>query len=182
MLYIFEFKTKIADLEIKLSENCIEEIKIKNPDIKTFKEFNGKRSNQNGQSLILLGQNDYNRMDHLCSLINLLDNYFSGKIAGFAKIPVNFSYYGDFTKKILFASRSIKYGKTMSYKELALKAGFEGTYSRACAGALSINKTPIVIPCHRIITSDGKLGGYSGGGGAHFKAKLLSLERRSFSF
>jgi methylated-DNA-[protein]-cysteine S-methyltransferase len=70
----------------------------------------------------------------------------------------------------------------MSYKELALKAGFEGTYSRACAGALSINKTPIVIPCHRIITSGGKLGGYSGGGGAHFKAKLLSLERRSFSF
>ena len=179
MLYIFEFKTKIADLEIKLSENYIEEIKIKNSKSEAFKEVNDRRLSQNGKSLISLGQNDYNRFNHLYGLITLLDDYFSSKVADFAKIPVNFSYYGDFTKKILFASRFIGYGERMSYKELAQKAGFEGVYSRACANALSINKTPIVIPCHRVITSSGKLGGYSAGGGVAFKAELLSLERQS---
>ncbi|MHB1546533.1 MAG: MGMT family protein, partial [bacterium] len=76
---------------------------------------------------------------------------------------------------------NIKYGETLSYKELAVKTGYNEKYSRACATALSINKTPIILPCHRITASGGKLGGWSGGGGIKLKAALLSLEQNNFS-
>lgn len=179
MIYIFEFKTKIVDLAINVSENYVEEIGINNckTQFYKYKEIKDGRLKQKDGGVGLLGANDYNRLNHLYSLVNLLDNYFSGKIVNFSEIPINFSSYLDFAKKILNALRDVKYGGTLSYKELALKAGFSEKYSRACAAALSINKTPIVIPCHRIIYSNGKLGGYSGGGGARFKNKLLYFEQ-----
>ncbi len=183
LIYIFKFKTKIADLEINASEKYIEEIKIKSPRAGHYKEIKGKRKRLNSIGLeveaILLSSNDYCRLHHLYILINLLDNYFSNKIVDFCEVPINFSFYSDFTKNILKTLRDVKYGETSSYKGLAHIAGYGEKYSRACASALSINKTPIVVPCHRIINSDGKLGGYSGGGGIHFKAKLLSLEQNN---
>lgn len=181
LIYIFEFKTKITDLEINASEKYIEEIEIKSPGAWHYKEIKGKlkRGKSRGLETILLSSNDYSRLHHLYILINLLDNYFSNKIADFCEIPINFSFYSDFTKKILKTLQDVKYGETLSYKGLARIAGYSEKYSRVCAAALSINKTPIVVPCHRIITSDGKLGGYSGGGGIHFKAKLLSLEQNN---
>ncbi len=177
--YILEFKTKIADLEINASENYIEKIEIKSPQAEHYKKIKGKRPGSGGLEVVLLSSGDYCRLHHLYALINLLDDYFSNKLADFCKIPVNFSFYSDFTKKILNALRDVRYGEILSYKGLAHIAGYGEKYSRACATALSINKTPIVVPCHRIITAGGKLGGYSGGGGTHFKAKLLLLEQNN---
>ncbi|MHB1697663.1 MAG: methylated-DNA--[protein]-cysteine S-methyltransferase [bacterium] len=175
-MYVFKFKTKIAVLEINASKAFINEIKIEKTGEKHYKNNNGKRLNSRDKAL-LLSSNDCCRLPHIYRLIDLLDNYFSNKIADFSDIPVNFSYYSDFSEKILKALRGVKYGETLSYKELAINAGYGEKYSRACAMALSANKTPIIIPCHRIIHSNGKPGGYSGGGGVHFKTALLSLER-----
>jgi methylated-DNA-[protein]-cysteine S-methyltransferase len=69
----------------------------------------------------------------------------------------------------------IPYGKTISYGELARRIGNPNA-SRAVGLANGSNPIPIVIPCHRVIGSDGKLTGY--GGGLPIKEKLLALERR----
>ena len=67
-------------------------------------------------------------------------------------------------------------GKTKTYLEVAKAIG-KPKAVRAVANAVGRNPYPIKIPCHRVIRSDGKLGGYSGAGGIKTKKKLLSLER-----
>lgn len=79
----------------------------------------------------------------------------------------------DFQKKVWKELLNISYGETISYKELALRLGNLKTI-RAAARANGANPLPIVIPCHRVIGSDGKLVGY--GGGLDVKEKLLQLE------
>ena len=79
----------------------------------------------------------------------------------------------DFQKSVWKELLKIPYGETISYKELAIRLGNLKTI-RAAARANGANPLPIVIPCHRVIGSDGKLVGY--GGGLMVKAKLLELE------
>ena len=173
-MYVFEFKTKISGLDISLEINAdekhIEEIEITSGT--------GGKPPEYKKEMPPVSERELNLLPHLYKLINLLDDYFSNKLADFSEVPVNFSLYSDFSANILKALQNVKYGETLSYKELAVKAGYNEKYSRACATALSINKTPIILPCHRIIASGGKLGGWSGGGGIQFKAALLSLEKK----
>lgn len=79
----------------------------------------------------------------------------------------------DFQKKVWKAMQAIPYGKTRSYGEIAakLKSG-----ARAVGTACGRNPIPIIIPCHRVLGSNGGLGGYSGEGGTETKRKLLELE------
>lgn len=79
----------------------------------------------------------------------------------------------DFEKAVWNALREIPYGETRTYKWLAEKIG-KPSASRAVGRALSRNPIPIIIPCHRIIESDGSLGGYSGG--IDIKRRLLDME------
>jgi methylated-DNA-[protein]-cysteine S-methyltransferase len=67
-------------------------------------------------------------------------------------------------------------GKTRSYRELAARIG-KPKAARAVANACGANPLPIIIPCHRVIASDGSLGGYSGKGGVKTKEKLLRKEK-----
>ena len=67
-------------------------------------------------------------------------------------------------------------GKTKTYKEIAIKIGHPNS-ARAVANACGRNPYPLIIPCHRVIRSDGGLGGYSGSGGISQKHKLLEIEK-----
>ena len=69
----------------------------------------------------------------------------------------------------------IPYGSTMTYKEIAIKIG-KPNAARAVANACGQNPKPIIRPCHRVICSNGDIGGYSGPGGAEAKKKLLLKE------
>jgi methylated-DNA-[protein]-cysteine S-methyltransferase len=69
-------------------------------------------------------------------------------------------------------------GETRSYKEVAEAIGHPNS-SRAVANACASNPHPVIIPCHRVIRSDGGLGGYSGGGGMETKLGLLNSEGES---
>ena len=80
-----------------------------------------------------------------------------------------------FQQKVWNAILKIPKGKVKTYKELAILIG-KPKASRAVANACSKNPFPIKIPCHRVIRSDGKLGGYSGKGGIKTKRKLLNNE------
>lgn len=80
----------------------------------------------------------------------------------------------EFEKKVWEELLHIKYGKTISYLELAKKIGNEKAF-RAVANANGRNSIAIIVPCHRVISSNGSLGGYSGG--ISVKQKLLNLEK-----
>ena len=80
-----------------------------------------------------------------------------------------------FQLKVWNYLRKIPKGKVKTYKELA-KAIAKPNASRAVANACGKNPYPVIIPCHRVIRSDGKMGGYSGKGGTKMKKNLLKKE------
>ena len=81
----------------------------------------------------------------------------------------------EFEKKVLKEVMKIPLGETRTYKEIANLAGRPGAW-RAAAQALKKNPFPLFIPCHRVINSNGKLGGYSLGKG--IKKDLINLEKK----
>jgi O-6-methylguanine DNA methyltransferase len=85
-----------------------------------------------------------------------------------------------FAGRVLTACGDIKFGQTISYGRLAKKIGRAGA-ARAVGGALAKNRLPLIIPCHRVIRSDGKIGGFSAAGGTTIKKGMLELERKILS-
>lgn len=81
----------------------------------------------------------------------------------------------DFQKMVWEEIDKIPYGKTVTYKDIAEKIG-KPNASRAVANACGQNPTPVIRPCHRVICSNGDIGGYSAPGGAIVKRKLLEKE------
>jgi len=102
-----------------------------------------------------------------------LKEYFIGNRAHF-DIPLDISGYSTFSQKIWNILLTIPYGKTISYKELAYRTG-DVKCIRAAATANGRNPIPIIIPCHRVIGSDGGLTGYSLG--LDIKKYLLNIEQ-----
>ena len=104
--------------------------------------------------------------------------YFEGNRVNFGPdIPVALDNLSKFYRAVLLACRKIQFGKTISYTLLAKKSGSPAA-SRAVGNALAKNPLPLIIPCHRIIRGDGKLGGFSAPGGTDLKARLLKLEQQ----
>lgn len=101
-----------------------------------------------------------------------LDEYFQGKRKTF-DIPLR-THGTPFQEKVWAALRAIPYGEVRSYKEVAEAIGHPRAY-RAVGMANNANPIFIIVPCHRVIGSDGSLTGY--GGGLPMKKALLSLER-----
>ena len=102
-----------------------------------------------------------------------LDEYFDGRRRGF-EVPLDWTLTKAFRRKVLQATARIPYGQTSSYRQVAVAAGSENAV-RAAGSALATNPLPILVPCHRVLRSDGNLGQYLGGQAA--KAQLLSLEQ-----
>lgn len=102
-----------------------------------------------------------------------LDQYFGGRRRAF-DVPVDLRGITMFQGRVLRALTRIPYGSLSSYAAVADRCGFHGA-ARATGGAVGSNPVPIVVPCHRVIASDGTLGGY--GGGLDVKRYLLSIER-----
>jgi methylated-DNA-[protein]-cysteine S-methyltransferase len=101
-----------------------------------------------------------------------LTGYFEGRVREFT-LGVELSGGTEFEKQVWLALGEIPYGQTRSYKWLAGRVGRPGG-SRAVGQALAKNPVPIVLPCHRVIESHGKIGGYTPG--VDFKRRLLALE------
>lgn len=103
----------------------------------------------------------------------LLRDYFNGDEVDFSKLRLDFSGYTDFQERVLKAVMRIPIGEVRSYKQIAEMIGRPKAY-RAVGNAVGTNRTPIVIPCHRVVRNDGTLGGF--GGGVRLKRILLKLE------
>lgn len=114
------------------------------------------------------------------SIATLIDNirkYLAGEKIDFSTIAVDLDGIDDFRCKIYQALRTIGFGRTTTYGELARTIGiadWEG--ARDVGEAMGRNPIPIIIPCHRVLAANGKLGGFSAYGGPTTKQKLLALE------
>jgi len=101
-----------------------------------------------------------------------LDEYFGGRRRGF-DLPLDWRLSAGFRRAVLSHLAEIGYGQTASYAAVAALAGNPKAF-RAAATACATNPLPVVVPCHRVIYSDGRIGRYLGGPEA--KRALLTLE------
>ncbi len=113
--------------------------------------------------------------DRLEDAVDQIRAYFTGDRRSF-DLSTDLTGLTSFQQTVLEATAEIPFGRTVTYGELAERIDRPDA-SRAVGSALGQNPVPIVIPCHRVVRSDGGLGGYTAGTG--YKEQLLELEARS---
>lgn len=104
-----------------------------------------------------------------------LKRYFDGQAEDFATVPLDLSGASDFQREVWLAARSVGYGETATYGELAVRLRRDKSAARAVGHALGQNPIAIIIPCHRFIAANGNLTGYAAG--LEWKQELLRIER-----
>ena len=105
------------------------------------------------------------------------DEYLRGQRSVF-ELPLR-AEGADFARRVWEALAGIPHGSSLSYAQLALRLGLDRAHARAVARAVGANPLLIVVPCHRVIGSDGALRGYAGG--VERKRALLDLEARTLA-
>lgn len=113
--------------------------------------------------------------DDTSLLANKIYRYFEGERVGFKDVKVTLSGFSDFARMVLEGLRAVEWGRTVTYKDIALSLGRPGS-ARAIGMIMSKNPIPLIIPCHRVIRIGGGLGGFSGAGGVEMKKKMLAFE------
>jgi len=91
------------------------------------------------------------------------------------EIVLDFAGIHDFNRRVYELARTIGPGATLTYGDIAIRLGSPGT-ARAVGQALGQNPWPIVVPCHRVLAADGRMGGFSAPGGVATKRRMLELE------
>jgi methylated-DNA-[protein]-cysteine S-methyltransferase len=114
------------------------------------------------------------------AMLRLLEAYAEGASADLGEIPVQLDATTEFHRTVLRLCREIPWGQTMTYGQLAAKAGAPRA-ARAVGNCMAANRIPLLIPCHRVVRSGGSLGDYSMPGGGQLKRHLLALEANHFS-
>lgn len=105
-----------------------------------------------------------------------ITDHLAGKIDDLRDIEVDLSNFTPFTRKVYLALRRVQPGEVITYGELARMAGSPRA-ARAVGHAMATNPLPLIIPCHRVIASNGSLGGFSAPDGIRLKDQLLRIER-----
>ena len=112
--------------------------------------------------------------EKVASALHQLDEYLRGARKTF-DLPIDWSLLRPFQRRVLQIVHAIPYGGTRTYGDIAYEIG-NPRAARAVGRANATNPMPLVIPCHRVIGSDGKLHGYGGGEGLKTKEWLLKME------
>ncbi len=111
-------------------------------------------------------------------LIEKIRDYSHGLPVDFEDLELNWGNLTQFQTKVLKQCRRIPYGMTLTYSDLARQVGSPRAY-RAVGSAMASNPFPLVVPCHRVVAVNGRLGGFSAPQGIGLKKRLLDLEQRS---
>lgn len=104
-----------------------------------------------------------------------LQGFAAGEEVELSRIPVSLAHLTPFQRRVVKACRAIKRGKALSYGEVAAAAGSPGA-ARAVGQVMRSNRTPLLVPCHRVVAAGGKIGGFSAPQGLVMKRRLLKLE------
>ena len=109
-------------------------------------------------------------------LVDLLYNFADGVETDFRRWQTDVSHLTPFGRKVTAECRKIAWGETLSYGELAKRAGRPGA-ARAVGSVMARNRVPLIVPCHRVVPACGGLGGFSAPQGVSMKRRLLERER-----
>lgn len=120
-----------------------------------------------------LGADDVCGEEAFADIVGRMRRYFDGERVEFSAIEPSLENLPPFARAALGECAKVPYGTVVTYKEIARRVGSPGG-ARAVGRAMAANPVPIIIPCHRVVRSDGGLGGYSSGVGT--KRRLLELE------
>lgn len=164
-MYSSIFLTSYGSGIVSATENGI--IKVEIPDMSGH-----KASRQEAQSGVVPS-------DLTVQAAHLLQRYYTGERIDFSEIPVVLDGMTLFRQSVLMTIRNLGYGEICSYGQVAVECGSPFA-SRAIGGALASNPVPIIIPCHRVLASDGRLTGFSAPGGQATKMALLKMEGVEF--
>jgi methylated-DNA-[protein]-cysteine S-methyltransferase len=105
----------------------------------------------------------------------LLVAYANGECVDLSTIPISVREMTPFQQRVVRSLLQVGYGQTVTYADLAKRAGSSGA-ARAVGNQMAKNLVPLLIPCHRVIASGGKLGGFSAPQGITMKQRLLDME------
>ncbi|NVI90582.1 methylated-DNA--[protein]-cysteine S-methyltransferase [Actinomadura sp. BRA 177] len=112
--------------------------------------------------------------DRLAPALSALSDYFAGDLKDF-EIPIDWRLTSDAQRQVLTTLyESVPYGKVLTYGQLGDRSG-TGVHAQVIGQIMGSNPIPLIVPCHRVVASNG-LGGYSGGSGVEIKRWLLTLE------
>lgn len=111
----------------------------------------------------------------IAGLPDRIKHYAEGAHEDFTDVPLDLAGIPDFHRQTYDLLLKIGYGETTTYGALARALG-DVTLSRAVGQAMGANPIPLIIPCHRVLASDGKTGGFSSPGGVTAKMRMLALE------
>ena len=109
------------------------------------------------------------------SVINQIEDYAAGEAVDFSAVPLDLEKVPEFNRRAYTLLLQVGWGETTTYGALARQLG-DVALSRAVGAAMGANPIPLIIPCHRVLASDGKPGGFSAPGGAESKLRMLALE------
>ena len=111
----------------------------------------------------------------IAAAIRDIARHLGGDLHDFSAVRLDLRGIADFARRVYAAARRVPAGRTATYGEIASEIGAPGE-ARAVGQALGANPIPLIVPCHRIVASGGRLGGFSAPGGAVTKTRLLALE------
>jgi len=114
---------------------------------------------------------------HIAAVVDQAMRYFDGARIDFDSIELDLKGVDPFRRTIYEALRRVGFGETVTYGELAKRAGANAPQAAQDVGvAMARNPVPLIIPCHRVLAAGGKLGGFSAPGRTETKEKMLALE------
>ena len=114
------------------------------------------------------------RVDSVPEVARRVGRYFAGERISFSDIELDLEWCTPFQRAIVTALRTVEYGETVTYGELAALAGYPNA-QRAAGTFCARNRLPLILPCHRVVAASG-IGSY-GSLGIEYKRRLLELER-----
>ncbi len=161
--YYTDFQTPIGNIKIAASSKGVCYIELVSMTNDSFEN----------QFTKLFGVHPVKHNTYCKEIETSLTQYFSGALKEF-KLPIDLIIGTDFQKKVWKCLKTVPFGNIKTYKWVAEKIDMPKA-CRAVGNANGQNPIPIIIPCHRIVCSDGKLGGFSSG--IDIKKKLLALEK-----
>jgi O-6-methylguanine DNA methyltransferase len=170
-VYVFAFSTKLGWMAIALEKSSLRTLRF------------GYRSRS--EVLAVVGDGPVLKSPPAAArrLVARLRSYARGGLADFSDVEIFEPSSGrasPFARRVIDACRGIPFGETRTYAELARMAGSPRA-ARAAGRCMAANAVPLIVPCHRVIGSDGQLRGYSAFGGLAMKRRLLALERGGLS-
>jgi methylated-DNA-[protein]-cysteine S-methyltransferase len=165
MAHYHLFETKLGWCGIAWSDDGISRFRLPDPD----REAAERQIRAKGEP--------QEPPPHIAAVVAQATRYFAGERIDFSDIGLDLAGVEPFRRAIYDTLRTVGFGKTVTYGELAKRAGAPGpTAAQEVGVAMARNPVPLIIPCHRVLAAGGKLGGFSAPGRTEAKERMLTLE------